>query len=278
LHYTKRGKIRWISHRDVARAFERAFRIAQLPLAFTEGFAPRPKVSFGLALSTGYESDAEYLDVELVSEVDLDRLGAAVSDALPPGIDVVGAAPLAERAPALMDAVTSVEWRVVVAHGDGSPLPAATLASVVRDALGQPTLLTTRRRKGREVEEDVRPVIERLDLHDAAGDPDGVTCTMELRTQPRSAKPGDVLAGIASAAASVASVDAPVSGLAEVRVLRTHQWIERDGARHEPLRADTRPRAGTARDTRGNWDVRRRDDDTGELAAVAGGRADRRDR
>ena len=46
-------------------AFERAFRIEQLPLAFTEGFSPRPKVSFGLALSVGHESDAEYLDVEL---------------------------------------------------------------------------------------------------------------------------------------------------------------------------------------------------------------------
>ena len=76
LQYTKRGKVRWISHRDVARAFERAFRIAQLPLAFTEGFSPRPKVSFGLALSTGYESDAEYLDVEFASPVDIDALRA----------------------------------------------------------------------------------------------------------------------------------------------------------------------------------------------------------
>ncbi|MDQ1479625.1 MAG: hypothetical protein QOI44_486, partial [Actinomycetota bacterium] len=61
LRYTKQGKVRWISHRDVARALERAFRITKLPLAFTEGFSPRPKVSFGLALSTGHESEAEYL-------------------------------------------------------------------------------------------------------------------------------------------------------------------------------------------------------------------------
>jgi radical SAM-linked protein len=63
IRFSKRGKVRFISHRDVARAFERAFRIEQLPLAFTEGFSPRPKVSFGLALSVGHESDAEYLDV-----------------------------------------------------------------------------------------------------------------------------------------------------------------------------------------------------------------------
>ena len=59
VRYAKRGKVRWISHRDVARAFERALRIEQLPLAFTLGFSPRPKVSFGLALSVGHESDEE---------------------------------------------------------------------------------------------------------------------------------------------------------------------------------------------------------------------------
>ena len=63
LRFTKRGKVRFISHRDVARAFDRAFRIEQLPLAFTEGFSPRPKVCFGLALSTGHEREAEYLDL-----------------------------------------------------------------------------------------------------------------------------------------------------------------------------------------------------------------------
>src|SRR5262249_60061441 len=66
LQYTKHGKIRWIGHRDVARAMERAFRVSELPLAFSEGFSPHPHVSFGLALSTGHESDCEYLDLVLV--------------------------------------------------------------------------------------------------------------------------------------------------------------------------------------------------------------------
>ena len=70
VRYAKRGKIRWISHRDVARAFERALRIEQLPLAFTLGFSPRPKVSFGLALSTGHESEVEYLDLVFSEEIE----------------------------------------------------------------------------------------------------------------------------------------------------------------------------------------------------------------
>ena len=60
IRFTKLGKVRWTSHRDVARMWERAFRRAQLPVAYSAGFSPRPRVSFGLALPTGHESEADY--------------------------------------------------------------------------------------------------------------------------------------------------------------------------------------------------------------------------
>jgi radical SAM-linked protein len=60
IRFAKVGKVRWTSHRDTARMWERAFRRVSLPLVWTNGFSPRPKVSFGLALPTGYESVAEY--------------------------------------------------------------------------------------------------------------------------------------------------------------------------------------------------------------------------
>ena len=232
LRYAKRGKIRWISHRDVARALERAFRITELPLAFTEGFSPRPKVSFGLALSTGHESEAEYLDLVLAEEIDLDELSVALTEALPEGMAVTGAVPLAERAPALQEAVTAVVWRVEPVCTDGAPIGASVLGAHIERALELPALPTSRRRKGREVEEDVRPVIRRCELRET----NPVSLEMELITQPRSAKPGDILAAIARATDFQ-------DGMAEARVLRTHQWIERDGTRLEPLAADTRPRA-----------------------------------
>jgi radical SAM-linked protein len=237
LRYTKRGKIRWISHRDVARALERAFRITQLPLAFTEGFSPRPKVSFGLALSTGHESEAEYLDLEFLHPVDLRELPALLTTALPEGMEIVDAVPLSERAPALQEAVTAVEWQVGVAHNDGSPVASEDVRMCVEAALAVEALPAERRRKGRIVTEDVRPVIRRIDVPDANGDTEIV---MELSTQPRSAKPGEILAAIAYVA------HLP-GGLTEVRALRTHQWIERDGTRCEPQDADTRPHAPEAR-------------------------------
>ena len=88
------------------------FGSRKLPLAFTEGFSPRPKVSFGLALSTGHESEAEYLDLVFADEVELEALSVSLTDALPDGMAVTGAVPLAERAPALQEAVTAVVWHV----------------------------------------------------------------------------------------------------------------------------------------------------------------------
>ena len=105
--------------------------------------------------------------------------------------------------------------------------------------MDQSALPTTKRRKGRDVVEDVRPVIRRITVCDATSNPDGQpavevrTCVeMEMSTQPRGAKPGEVLAAIGD--------------FTDVRARRTHQWIERDGVRQEPLDADTRPRMSEA--------------------------------
>ena len=63
VRFTKTGKIRWTSHRDVARIWERTIRRVRLPIAYSQGFSPHPKMHFGLALSTGHESVAEFLDL-----------------------------------------------------------------------------------------------------------------------------------------------------------------------------------------------------------------------
>jgi radical SAM-linked protein len=236
VRYAKRGKIRWISHRDVARAFERALRIEQLPLAFTLGFSPRPKVSFGLALSTGYESEAEYLDLELAQPVDLEPLPERLTAALPTGLEVDAVVALEQRAPALQEAVAAVTWRVEVTDDDGRPVPVDTLRDLVAGARNASVLEVTQVRKGRACLADVRPAIRRLDVLDTPS----ATVEMELLTQPRGAKPSEVVEAIAGMCSS------PLT-LVVGRAVRTHQWIERDGARCEPLDADTRPRVPQVR-------------------------------
>jgi radical SAM-linked protein len=252
IRFSKRGPVRFIGHRDVARNFERAFRIEELPLAFTLGFAPRPKVGFGLALSVGHESDAEYLDVELthdpgaVGPNGLDRFPEALSVALPEGIDVTGVAPIVDRAPSLQEAVTAVEYRIEVSHeapgatsrSGLSSTPEAVEAAVAA-VLASPCLEITRTRKGREVAEDVRPAIRRMDLLEV--DASSASLDLELATQPRNARPGDVVVALNTVTGSTGPV------FAEQRVLRTHQWIERVGARLEPLEADSRAPVPEAR-------------------------------
>ena len=235
LRFAKRGKVRFISHRDVARAFERSFRITQLPLAFTLGFAPRPKVSFGLALSVGHESDAEYLDFELRRPIDTDRLPDQLTAALPAGIAVTGAVPLAARAPALQESVTYVEYRVTVADEDDNVVRPEVLQTVADQALASPALYLTRTRKGRESVDDIRPAIRTIELgQDGEGRP---ALELSLSTQSRGARPREVLDAM--------SGDEVV--LTERHVLRTAQWIERDGARMEPLEADTLARTHEVR-------------------------------
>jgi radical SAM-linked protein len=226
IRFAKQGKVRFISHRDVARAFERAFRIEQLPLAFTEGFSPRPKVSFGLALSVGHESDAEYLDVELTDPVDAAALADRLTPALPEGMPVSGAARLIERAPALQESITEVQYRVATIDGHGRPVPEEVLAAAAAGALASDELQVARIRKGKESVDDIRPVIRSIEI-----DHDGDTPVLELTllTQPRGARPREVLDALE-----------PLAGdrLTEHRVTRTAQWIERGGARLEPLEAD----------------------------------------
>jgi len=224
LRFSKLGKVRWTSHRDVARMWERAFRRASVPVALSEGFSPRPKVSFGLALSTGHESLGEYLDVELApgTNLDLDELPDRLTPALPVGLDVQAAIALDGRVTSLQQEVTSCSWRIDVPDVDP-----ATAEAAVAAALAAPSLVTTRTRKGTDVVDDVRPAILHLAVAGPSAVAPGSTLDADLATQPRSLRPAELISAV------LPSLDA--LQVLEARVLRTHQWIDHDGVRTEPI-------------------------------------------
>ena len=89
LQYAKRGRLRFSSHRDFQRAFERALRRAGVPIAFSAGFSPHPKVSYANAAPTGTASEAEYLEIGVTTQCDPARVRLALDEALPPGLDIV---------------------------------------------------------------------------------------------------------------------------------------------------------------------------------------------
>src|SRR6476659_1271896 len=89
IRYAKRGRLRFTSHRDFARAFERALRRADVPMAYSAGFSPHPKISYAGAAPTGVASEAEYLEIGLARESDPEQIRAAIDAALPDGLDIL---------------------------------------------------------------------------------------------------------------------------------------------------------------------------------------------
>ncbi|HEY8093701.1 MAG TPA: TIGR03936 family radical SAM-associated protein [Acidimicrobiales bacterium] len=230
LRYAKVGKVRWTSHRDAARIWERALRRAELAVAYTEGFSPRPRLHFGLALPTGYESDAELLEVDLAAAsalVDLAALPALLTDALPVGFTVTAAVALAGGEPSLQQDVTSCSWRIELRD-----VTRARAHAAVDAALAAATLPLARSRKGHETLDDLRPGILALRV-DATTDDGPPVLLADLATQPRALRPSELLA------ACFPDVVEPLD--ITHRVLRTHQWIERGGARREPLPVSATP-------------------------------------
>ena len=223
VRFTKLGRVRWTSHRDVARIWERTLRRAGMPLAYSSGFVPHPLLSFGLALPTGCESLAEYLDVALSAPVDPAELMRAVSVGLPAGVDVNAAAPVEPGTPSLQEDVTSCTWEVHlpdVALGD--------LSTATARVLGSRVVEVERSRKGRTEIDDVRPALLVMSPEPAPGG-EGSVLRCELATRPRGVRPAEL---------------GHVLGLPLGRARRISQWIERDGSRREPLVAGPAPDAG----------------------------------
>jgi len=248
--FSKLGRIRFTSQRDVARMWERALRRASLPLAYTEGFSPRPQLSFGLALPTGAESLAEYLDVALDPEraaeagIEAAALPPALNPLLPEGIDIEDAVLVERSKDSLQQMVTSCSWTMRLTGWTREELAVGVDALLAAD-----TVIITRERKGREELDDLRPSVLALAVAeveaDQMTDPSGRTVGLvaELSTQPRGVRPVELVRGMIAVSDGLvgrsiegAAVNgSPVSIPVLDRACRTQQWIERDGLRQEPL-------------------------------------------
>lgn len=228
VRHTKRGKVRFTSSRDAARIWERALRRTGLPVAMSEGFTPRPKISFGLALPVGAESVAEYVDIDLrpdvrAADVDLDSLAERLSAALPVGFDVLVAAVRPPGKGSLQDSVTACTWEFThprLTAGDHRQ------ACALLDA---PTLVIERERKAKRSADDVRPLILDLRYADhsesASFEPD----VPALDASERFA--GCLVADLATVGrglrpSELAELAYPGLDARDVRALRTHQWID----------------------------------------------------
>jgi radical SAM-linked protein len=133
VRFAKRGRLRFLSHRDVARSVERAVRRAGIPVAHSHGFSPHPRLSWIGAAPTGAASEAEYLEIGLTRPLDPADLAAALDAALPDGLDVLAAA-VAEGTP-LAERIDASEWRIELPGATPDDLGRAVAALEAADSV-----------------------------------------------------------------------------------------------------------------------------------------------
>ncbi|WP_281174130.1 TIGR03936 family radical SAM-associated protein [Hamadaea tsunoensis] len=227
MRYAKRGPLRFTSHRDFARAIERAIHRANVPIAYSQGFTPHPKISFASAAPTGVASEAEYLELGLQARVDPDRLRAALDAALSPGLDVMEAVEAAAPG-SLADRIEVSRWRIELPEITEEELRRAVAAFEAA-----PEVVVERLTKQGRRSFDCRAAVAAITVispPEAVADAQYAILDLVVRQVTPTVRPDDVLAGLRV----VADLHQPVPP----RATRIAQGTLRDGEIVDPLDAD----------------------------------------
>jgi radical SAM-linked protein len=189
--------VKYVGHLDLARAWERAIRRAGLPLAYSQGFHPLPRIQFAAALPVGFTGAAEVMDIFLDEEVSAIELLARLEAALPRGIRPTRAVPVARELPSLQSLVSGASYAVEVETDEDDSVFHARLDAF----LARPSVWRERRRGDRVARYDLRPLVEALSYRGVCEL--GQAFTAEMRSQPgATGRPDELLAelGFESAA------------------------------------------------------------------------------
>lgn len=186
IRYAKRGRLRFTSHRDVSRAVERAVFRAQIPMAYSSGFHPHPRISYAGASPTGAASEAEYLELGLAERCDPDEVRRALDAALPEGIDVE--AIVESPGGSLADRLTASSWVVELRGAE----PGAVAAAVAEFLATESVQVQRMTKKGMR-SFDCRAAVVALEVTETTGEP---ALALVLRHTVPAVRPDDVLSGL----------------------------------------------------------------------------------
>lgn len=179
LTYRQREQMRYVGHLDVVRTWERALRRAAVPLAYSQGFNPQPRLQFASALPMGATGDGEIVDVVMDEPMEPESFLFQVQPQLPRGLELVGVQEVPLKSPALQSQKGVSEWQVEVK----SDLDQAELSRRVEALLAREKIMQQRQRKGREVRYDLRPLI--VAARYEGPEPNGWhRLTLHLRSEP----------------------------------------------------------------------------------------------
>lgn len=200
IRYAKRGRLRFSSTRDFQRALERALRRADVPMAFSAGFHPHPKISYANAAPTGMASEAEYVEISVTERVEPQSVRAALDEALPDGLDVLEVA--TARPGALADLLQASEW--VLAFRDVS---LERLEEAAQSFLALSQIEVTRTFKNGPRTFDVRSAVVAMTVSSSesllglphalpAGSPSCATMRVVVRHTTPTVRPDDILTAL----------------------------------------------------------------------------------
>ncbi len=186
IRYAKRGRLRFTSHRDFSRAFERALVRARIPMAYSSGFNPHPRISYAGAAPTGAASEAEYLEIGLAETGDPARIAAELDEALPDGLDVLEV--VVAGAGSLADRLEASRWLIDLPDTPGSALTEAAEAFLAADTV---TVERMTKKGLRSFDSRAAVLALTVSAYDA-----GSRLEVLLRHTVPSVRPDDVLSGL----------------------------------------------------------------------------------
>ena len=234
LRYAKRGRLRFTSTRDFQRALERALRRTGVPMAYSQGFNPHPRISYTNAAPTGTASEAEYVELALVKRLDPERLREALDEALPDGLDVLEVVEV--RTPDLAARLEASVWTVEL-PGVGCEEASSAAAAF----LGCDRAEVSRLTKSGMRTFDAREPVVRLETRGASPGADGTPCAildLVVRHVTPSVRPDDVLAALRLVADLVPPIPARVTRLAQGPLVDGASDGDPRRAVSDPLAAD----------------------------------------
>jgi radical SAM-linked protein len=190
LRYAKRGRLRFSSHRDFQRALERALRRANIPMAYSAGFSPHPKVSYANSAATGVASEAEYVEIGVAQECDPDAVRKALDEALPPGLDVLDV--VEARSPDFANRLEASVWHVELPGLD----PRAVEEAVTRLLAEREVLVERMTKNGLRTFDARAAVLSAECAPEPAPAGDCAILTLVVRHGTPSVRPDDVLSAL----------------------------------------------------------------------------------
>ena len=232
LRYAKRGRLRFASHRDVARAFERALRAAGIPMAYSQGYSPHPKVSRAGAAPTGAASEAEYVEIQLVRRLEPALVRQELDAALPAGLDVLDAVPAAGGS--LADRIDASRWRIEL---PGVNRPA--LQDAVDALMARPNVFVERLGKDGRRTIDARAALFSMSVENSAQSC-GILTAVVRQVTP-AVRPDDVLSALFVVAGLEPTVPARATRTAQGRLDDGGELIDPLGADRAAAQPARRP-------------------------------------